>query len=80
MYQAIATVEKGKIYSSIFMRGVLQLNMVSHENFIPDTQSQHKTNSVNKGSSQSIPETQNIVLIICEIKYFCNIFLISKLY
>ena len=34
-------------------------------------------------SSQSIPETQNIVIIICvyiEIKYFCNIFLISKFY
>ena len=57
MYQALSTVEKGKIYYSIFTHGVLQLNMASHENFVPDTQSQHKTNSVNIGSNQSIPET-----------------------
>ena len=57
--------------------------MASHENFVPDTQSQPKMNSVNIGSSQSIPETQNIVIIICvhiAIRYFCNIFLISKFY
>ena len=56
---------KAEIYLSIFTHGVLQLNMVSHKNFVPDTQSQGKTNSVNIGSSQSIPETQNIVIIIC---------------
>ena len=56
MYQALSTVEKGEMDSSIFTHGILQLNVVSHENFVPDTQSQHKTNSVNIKSSQSIPE------------------------
>ena len=54
--------------------------MVSHENFVPNTQSQGKANSVNRGSRQSIPETQNIVIIICvyiEMNYFRNI---SKFY
>ena len=71
---------KAEIYLGIFTCGVLQLNMASHENFVPNTQSQGKTNSVNIGSSQSIPETQDIVIIICvytEINYFWNI---SKFY
>ena len=57
--------------------------MALQENIVPDTQSQRKMNSVNLGSSQSIPEAQNMVIKVCgylEIKYFCNIFLISKFY
>ena len=61
---------KAEIYFSIFTRGVLQLNMASHENFVPNTQSQVKRNSANIESSQSIPETQNIGIIICVLIIF----------